>query len=97
MLDRSLVNEQRLFWLMISHVLFMGVWLSWQWACVAEESYLSLGRDHTTVVYVPHPCLPTKFPQPPKAVPPAEEQSFTAGVCGRYFKSKTSQTVMHPC
>lgn len=63
--------------------------------CVAEESYLSLGRpvaerrkglgtqcnfqSHTTVAFFLHLCPPPKFPQPPEAVPQLRSRA-TAGL-----------------
>lgn len=89
MFGRGYLNEQGLFWLMISWAPSMAFWLSWQWVCVAEESYLSgtpaaerrkgLGtqcnfQSHTTVAFFLHLCSLPKFPQPPEAVTTAEEQ-----------------------
>lgn len=90
----------------------MVVWPLWQWIYVAEESYLFHDRQaaergkrlgtqrnfqsHTPVTCFLHLYPPTKFPQPHKATPPAEDQSFPTRVCSIYFILKPSQIVMHP-
>lgn len=111
-LTEAILIKKDLFWLMISQVPSMVVWLLWQWVYVAEESYSSHGsqsaergkrlgtqcdfQSHTPVTCSLHLYPPTKFPQPRKAVPPAEDKSFPTPVCCTHFILKPSQIVMHP-